>query len=119
MKSDNLSERIGRRVDTPQRRDRSRSRDQDIRRCPRYVPATVTAPAAAPAAAAPALAPLSLSLSLSLLLPESCSSSIESCSPVLRKNRNNCICCGVDMGDSNARQYCGKYVCDNEWLLGI
>jgi hypothetical protein len=113
MKSDNTSERTGRRVDAPQRRDRSRSRDQDIRRCPRYVPDIATAPAAAAAAAA--LAPLSLSL----LLPESCSSSIESCSPVLRKNRNNCICCGVDMGDSNARQYCGKYVCDNEWLLGI
>lgn len=29
--------------------------------------------------------------------------------------RNLCIECGVDMGDCNPRQYCGKWKCDNNY----
>ena len=36
-----------------------------------------------------------------------------------KKNQNVCVRCRVDIGDSNARQYCGKYVCDNEWILKL
>lgn len=36
-----------------------------------------------------------------------------------KKSQNVCVRCQVDIGDSNARQYCGKYVCDNEWILEL
>ena len=36
-----------------------------------------------------------------------------------KKNQNVCVRCQVDIGDSNARQYCGKYVCDNEWIFEL
>ena len=31
--------------------------------------------------------------------------------------KNLCICCKVDMGDCNGRQYCGKWKCDDEWMM--
>jgi len=33
------------------------------------------------------------------------------------KGKNCCQVCGVDMGDNNPRQLCGKILCDNELLI--
>ena len=33
------------------------------------------------------------------------------------KGNNCCQVCGVDMGDNNPRQLCGKILCDNELLI--
>lgn len=33
----------------------------------------------------------------------------------VKSDKNLCVTCGIDMGDNNPRQLCGKTQCDNDW----